>query len=79
MNGILGACGISGNNRTATHNSFYSSFSVFHAVVLRWGDQQWWPRPIAMFGEGNLNKEIDHYDTINTDNERYLVHKLLPR
>ena len=47
--------------------------------VIRWGDQQWWPRPISMFGEGNLNKEIDHYDEINTDNEKYLVHKLWPR
>ena len=48
-------------------------------LIIRWGDQQWWPRPISMFGEGNLNKEIDHYDEINTDNEKYLVHKLWPR
>jgi hypothetical protein len=45
----------------------------------RWGDQQWWPRPIAMFGTGDVSREIDHYDTINTDNEKYLVHKLWPR
>lgn len=45
----------------------------------RWGDQQWWPRPIAMFGSGQLSREIFHYDTINTDNEKYVVHKLWPR
>jgi len=45
----------------------------------RWGDQQWWPRPISMFGEGNIAKEIDHYDLINTDNGKYVVHKLWPR
>lgn len=46
---------------------------------FRWGDQQWWPRPISMFGTGNVAQEIDHYDLINTDNEKYLVHKLWPR
>jgi uncharacterized protein YchJ len=45
----------------------------------RWGDQQWWPRPISMFGTGNVSQEIDHYDEINTDNNKYLVHKLWPR
>jgi len=45
----------------------------------RWGDQQWWPRPISMFGEGNVAQEIDHFDLINTDNQKYLVHKLWPR
>eukprot|EP01034_Spumella_vulgaris_P033319 gene33319-41117_t len=33
---------------------------------FRWGDQQWWPRPIAVFGEGEIKREVDHYDTINT-------------
>ncbi len=46
---------------------------------FRWGDQQWWPRPIAYFGSGNLDKEIFHYDLINTDNEKYVVHKQWPR
>jgi hypothetical protein len=45
----------------------------------RWGDQQWWPRPISMFGSGDVSAEIDHYDEINTDNEQYVVHKLWPR
>lgn len=45
----------------------------------RWGDQQWWPRPMSMFGSGNLTAEIDHFDEINTDNERYVVHKAWPR
>lgn len=46
---------------------------------FRWGDQQWWPRPIGMFGSGNLSKEILHFDIINTDNEKYVVHKQWPR
>lgn len=45
----------------------------------RWGDQQWWPRPIAMFGSGNLHKEIIHYVNISTDNREYVDHKLWPR
>jgi hypothetical protein len=45
----------------------------------RWGDQQWWPRPIAVFGTGNVSGEVDHYNEINTENEKYVVHKLWPR
>jgi len=45
----------------------------------RWGDQQWWPRPLAMFGSGNLEREIDVFDEINTDNEKFVVHKQWPR
>ena len=45
----------------------------------RWGDQQWWPRPLAMFSDGKIDQEIFHYDVINTDNERYVVHKEYPR
>jgi hypothetical protein len=46
---------------------------------FRWGDQQWWPRPIAMLGNGNLDKEIWHATELESDNERYVVHKLWPR
>lgn len=46
---------------------------------FRWGDQQWWPRPIAMFGSGNLDREILHASELDSDNERYVVHKLWPR
>lgn len=45
----------------------------------RWGDQQWWPRPIAMFGSGDTLREVDHYEEVNTDNGRYVVHKEWPR
>jgi hypothetical protein len=45
----------------------------------RWGDQQWWPRPISMYGEGKVDEEIEHFDLINTDNENYVVHKLWPK
>ncbi len=46
---------------------------------FRWGDQQWWPRPMAMFSDTNLSVDIDHYDEINTENNRYVIHKLWPR
>ena len=46
---------------------------------FRWGDQQWWPRPIAMLGQGNLANEIWHATELESDNERYVVHKLWPR
>ena len=45
----------------------------------RWGDQQWWPRPLSMFSDKSIDREIFHYDIINTDNERYVVHKEYPR
>lgn len=45
----------------------------------RWGDQQYWPRPLALFGNGNLTQEILHYEDFNSDNEKYVVHKMWPR
>jgi hypothetical protein len=45
----------------------------------RWGDQQWWPRPVSMFGVGDVANEIDRWDMINTGNGKYVVHKLWPR
>lgn len=45
----------------------------------RWGDQQYWPRPLALFGNGNLSQEILHYEDFNSDNEKYVVHKMWPR
>lgn len=45
----------------------------------RWGDQQWWPRPLAMFSEKSLQQDIFHYSIIDTDNEHYVVHKEWPR
>lgn len=44
----------------------------------RWGDQQWWPRPMAMFSEGTALTDIDRYDEIDTENEKYVVHKDWP-
>ncbi len=46
---------------------------------FRWGDQQWWPRPMAMFSDIDVYSDIDRYDMIDTDNERYVVHKEWPR
>lgn len=58
---------------------FWNDFHPRGMWDYRWGDQQWWPRPIALFGMGNLSKEIIHYNEINTDNEKYVVHKEWPR
>jgi hypothetical protein len=44
----------------------------------RWGDQQWWPRPLAMFSSGSAESDIDRYDDLDTDNERFIVHKDWP-
>lgn len=58
---------------------FWNDFHPRGMWDFRWGDQQWWPRPIAMYGSGDLNKEIMHYDLVNTDNGKYVVHKEWPR
>jgi hypothetical protein len=58
---------------------YWNDFHPWGMWDFRWGDQQWWPRPIAMFGNGDLNKEILRYDLIDTDNEKYVLHKEYPR
>lgn len=60
-------------------SKFWNDWHPHGMWDYRWGDQQWWPRPIAMFGSGDIDKEIDRFDLINTDNEKYVVHKLWPR
>ena len=45
----------------------------------RWGDQQWWPRPIAMFTNTSITVTIDQYDMIDTDNDKYVKHKEYPK
>ena len=49
-------------------SKYWNDWHPFGQWDYRWGDQQWWPRPIAVFGTGDLDKEIDRYDLINTDN-----------
>jgi hypothetical protein len=44
----------------------------------RWGDQQYWPRPLQLFGNGHLDEEIYHDNRLNSDNEKLVVHKLWP-
>lgn len=49
----------------------------------RWGDQQWWTRPIAMFSDGNVARDIEHYYELNStdgdgDGGKYIQHKLWP-
>ena len=45
---------------------------------FRWGDQQWWPRPISVFDGEPLDTSIDHFNLIDTDNGKYVVHKAYP-
>eukprot|EP00605_Chrysophyceae_sp_TOSAG23-4_P001073 GSChrysophyteH1.ASY1.ANO1.1178.1 assembled CDS len=46
----------------------------------RWGDQQWWPRPIHLFTNSSINVTIDKYIQIDTDNADSSVrHKEYPR
>lgn len=45
----------------------------------RWGDQQWWPRPIAMYLAESITRSILHYSKIDTDNGRFVIHKAYPR
>jgi len=58
---------------------YWNDFHPYGMWDFRWGDQQWWPRPIAVYGNGYLTQEICHYDEINTDNGKYVVHKEWPR
>ena len=47
----------------------------------RWGDQQWWTRPIAMYGDGNVDRDIEHYYELNStdgDGGAFVQHKLWP-
>lgn len=46
---------------------------------FRWGDQQWWPRPIAMYLSESITQSILHYNKIDTENNRFVVHKAYPR
>ena len=58
---------------------YWNYFHPWGMWYFRWGDQQWWPRPISMLGSGNVSKDIDVFDMIDTDNGKYVVHKLWPR
>lgn len=57
-------------------------FNDFHPGgmwVNRWGDQEWWPRPLATFGVGQTEKEILKVWEIDEDLGWYVVHKNFPR
>lgn len=58
--------------------TYFNDRSILYTYICVYIDQQWWPRPLAMYGSGNLSAEINHYDTINTDNGKYVVHKVYP-
>ena len=71
--------GIYAAPETKQMSKFWNDYHPGGMWDYRWGDQQWWPRPIAMFGTGDLWREIDCFDLIDTDNEKYVVHKQWPR
>lgn len=58
---------------------FWNGFHPRGMWDYRWGDQQWWTRPIAMFGDGNVSRDIDKFWELNsTDNGKFVRHKLWP-
>lgn len=57
---------------------FWNDFGPHGMWHFRWGDQQWWPRPIAMFDGDPLSTSIDHYRQIDTENGKFVVHKAYP-
>lgn len=71
--------GLYTSSETVKLAKYWNEFSPRGMWDYRWGDQQWWPRPIAMFGSGNVDTDIYHYWVINSTNEKYVVHKEYPR
>jgi hypothetical protein len=61
--------------------AYWNQFHPRGMWDYRWGDQQYWPRPIAMFGQGNLDREIWKNILLHSDRPEgpYVVHKLWPR
>ena len=58
---------------------FWNAFHPRGMWDYRWGDQQWWTRPIAMFSDGNVSRDIDKFWELNsTETGRYVQHKLWP-
>lgn len=41
----------------------------------RWTDQQWFPRPISMFGRSDTKTELYHYDALDETMGQYVQHK----
>lgn len=56
---------------------FWNSFHPHGIWDYRWTDQQWWPRPIALFGSGNLTKEVLHLAEFDPDQVDNVFHKLV--
>jgi hypothetical protein len=58
---------------------FWNGFHPRGMWDYRWGDQQWWTRPIAMFGDGNVSRDIDKFWQLNSsDDGKFVRHKLWP-
>lgn len=60
-----------------------SSFLIIYLFIgqwaYRWGDQQYWPRPMSMFSSASHLDDVYHYNELDTENNSvYLVHKLYP-
>ena len=67
---------------TAPETKYLAKFwNDWHPLGMwdyRWGDQQWWPRPMSMFSEQHVNIDVDRFEKIDTENEKYVVHKEWP-
>jgi hypothetical protein len=58
---------------------FWNGFHPRGMWDYRWGDQQWWTRPIAMFSDGNVSRDIDKFWELNsTEDGKFVRHKLWP-
>ena len=47
-------------------------------MYYRWGDQQYWPRPLAMFSEQNYSTDYDHFSQLDAETGLYMAHKPYP-
>lgn len=50
---------------------------IFH-MFCRWGDQQYWPRPLALFSEQDIATDYDHFSQLDADAGVYMSHKPYP-
>jgi hypothetical protein len=57
---------------------YWNNYHPWGMWDFRWGDQQWWPRPLSMFSEQHISKDIDHFGIIETENGKYVLHKAYP-
>lgn len=58
---------------------FWNDFHPHGMWDYRWGDQQWWPRPLAMFShDGSTDSDFDHFLVLDCENGTFMSHKPWP-